>query len=160
MDLTNAQNLSSLETNNVFRPKLATARTSEHRNMQIWWRHFFIIKFLMSARYSRRSCLRITKMKNFFYWYVYFELYEFELLRFNIFWYYCIYVYSLFNSFLTFKFLLVYLRYNLGWEKYEQNLLNIEESLWNMKSNSIRTKIEEKVEDYRTRYPHYFKFRV
>jgi hypothetical protein len=30
-------------------------------------------------------------------------------------------------------------------------MLNIEKCLWNMKSTSIRAKVEEKVEDYRTR---------
>ena len=69
----------------------------------------------------------------------------------------CLYVCLLFNYFLTFKCLFVCLRYNLGWEKYEQDMLNVEESLWNMKSTSIRAKVEEKVEDYRTRYPHYFR---
>ncbi|KAG0595890.1 hypothetical protein M758_UG207200 [Ceratodon purpureus] len=50
----------------------------------------------------------------------------------------------------------VFYWYNLGWEKYEQEMLNVEESLWNMKSTSIRSKVEEKVEDYRARYPRYF----
>ena len=41
----------------------------------------------------------------------------------------CLYVCLLFNYFLTFKCLFVCLRYNLGWERYEQDMLNVEESL-------------------------------
>ena len=53
-----------------------------HLNMQFWWRHFLRIKFLTSARYSRRNCLHITKTKKFvigmfnlssIYWYVQFQ---------------------------------------------------------------------------------------
>ena len=36
------------------------------------------------------------------------------------------YVYC--SIFLTFKYLFIYLRYNVGWEKYEQDMLNVEES--------------------------------
>ena len=36
-------------------------------------------------------------------------------------------------------------------------MLNIEESLWNIKSTSIRAKVEEKTEDYRAPYSRYFR---
>jgi hypothetical protein len=60
-------------------------------------------------------------------------------------------------SLLTFKYLFVCLRYNLGWKKYEQDMLNVEKTLWNIKSTSIRARVEEKVEEYRIRYHHYFR---
>lgn len=46
--------------------------------------------------------------------------------------------------------------YKLGWEKYEEKMLNVEETLWNMNLCSIRAMVEGKVEEYRSRYPQYF----
>jgi hypothetical protein len=40
--------------------------------------------------------------------------------------------------------------YNLGGENYQQDIFNVEESLWNINSTSIGVKVENKVEDYRT----------
>ena len=98
-----------------------------HRSMHICWRYFWIIKFFTSARYSRRNCLRITKTKNFFI-----SMFILKYKSFNcwvsIFLYVIIYMYVYCSIFLTFKYLFVYLRYNVGWEKYEQDMLNVEES--------------------------------
>ena len=72
----------------------------------------------------------ILRRPIFFYWYVHFELYEYELLGFNIFMllYICTFIVEL--VFKSQKYLFFCLRYNLGYEKYEQDMLNVEETLW------------------------------
>lgn len=152
--LINSKNLNSLETNEVFRRKLATTKASKYATLVT---AFSNNQIPHECKMFKEELLAYHEDQEVYYWYVYFELYEFNLFSFNMFLCYCIYVYLLLNSSLTFKYLFVCLRYNLGWEKYEQDMLNVEETLWNMKSTSIRARVEEKVEDYRTRYPHYFR---
>ena len=82
MGLINAQNLSLLEINDVFRRKLATMRTSKYTNLV---KTFSKNEISHECKIFKDELLAYHEDQEVFYWYVHFELYEFELLCFNIF---------------------------------------------------------------------------
>jgi hypothetical protein len=87
--LINSQNLSSLETNDVFRRKLATTRASKYANLVTT---FSKNQILHECKVFEEELFASHEDQEIFYWYVHFELYEFELLGFNIF-YVIVYMY-------------------------------------------------------------------
>ena len=44
----------------------------------------------------------------------------------------------------------------MGWEKYEVQILNHEEELWNMELPKASNELEKKVVQYSARHPDYF----
>ena len=82
VDFINSKNLSSLETNDVFRQKLATTRASKYANLV---KAFSKNQIPHKCKIFKEELPAYYEDQEMFYWYIHFELYEFELLGFNIF---------------------------------------------------------------------------
>ena len=80
VDFINSKNLSSLETNDVFRQKLATTRASKYANLVKAFS-----KNQIPHKYKMFKEELSAYHEDMFIWYIHFELHEFELLGFNIF---------------------------------------------------------------------------